>query len=86
MENEKETPIYQEAMIQLGFTGKIDYESLKKEFGLEPKLASDGIHVRIMLDGTILFINPEDDSQWEEVDKAIKDHKEIMEHVYGKQE
>lgn len=79
MKNEKKNNIYTRTLIQLKSYGKIDYESLIKEFGLDPKLAKDGVHVRLMMDYSVIMINPEDDEYWEEVDRAIGDFKRSIE-------
>lgn len=71
MKNKKQEDIFNKAIEHLKSTGRINYDALIKEFGLEPELAPDGVHMRIMLDGTFLFINPLDDDLWEEVDQAI---------------
>lgn len=81
MENIKQKIIYELAREDLDKRGEVDYSSIRSTLGLDPHLASDGIHVRLMRDGTIMFINPEDDYLWEEVDRAIQDFEEVNSNV-----
>ena len=76
MKNQKQIDIYRKAKSDLELKGEIDYDLLTKEYKLEPKDLSKGVHVRLMLDGTVMFIDPDDDYLWEEVDQAYQDYKE----------